>query len=73
MADGKTTDVSIQTLLESPQFKYGRRGNDLKGSEGYAVACILFKPSLLSRPTSQNGGEVAGFSCVHSWSDNIGG
>ena len=24
VADGKTTDVSIQTLLESPQFKRGR-------------------------------------------------
>ena len=29
LVDGKNIDVSIQTLLESPQFKHGRRGNDM--------------------------------------------
>ena len=29
LVDGSNIDVSIQTLLESPQFRHGRRGNDM--------------------------------------------
>ena len=62
VADGKTTDVPIQTLLESPQFKHGRKGNDMN----CMLVLVFYMPIQAFTPittnTSQNGGEVAGFS-----------
>ena len=73
MLDGKTINVSRQALLECPQFKHGRRGNEWKRYELYAGACI-FKPSLPSPPTShKTGAKWPAFLGVHAWSDNIGG
>ena len=76
LVDGKTIDVSRQALLESLQFKHGRRGNEWKRYELYAGACIpfIFKPSLPSPPTShKTGAKRPAFLGVHAWSDNIGG
>ena len=37
--DGKNIDVSIQTLLESPQFGHGRRGNDMN----YMLVLVFYR------------------------------
>ena len=59
-----------QALLESPQFKHGRGGNEWKRYELYAGACILyiFKPSLPSPPTShKTGAKWPAFLGVQGW------
>ena len=62
LVDGKTIDISIQTLLESPQLKHGRKGNDMN----CMLVLVFYMPiqafTSITTNTSQNGGEVAGFS-----------
>ena len=62
LVDGKNIDISIQTSLESPQFKLA--WNEGKWYKLYAGACILCIPAFTTITTniSQNGAEAAGVS-----------
>ena len=65
LVDGKNIDISIQTSLESPQFKLA--WNEGKWYKLYAGACILCIPAFTTITTniSQNGAEAAGVFLVY--------
>ena len=62
LVDGKNIDISIQTSLESPQFKLA--WNEGKWYKLYAGACILCIPAFTTITTniSQDWAEAAGVS-----------
>ena len=72
--DGKNIDVSIQTLLESPQFGHGRRGNDMN----YMLVLVFHRyvySGLHSYhdPRLKMGAKWPAILGVNAWSDNIEG
>ena len=70
---GKNIDVSIQTLLESPQFRHGRRGNDMNCMPVLVFYTSIQAFTLITTNVSKWGAKWPAFLGANAWSDNIEG